>query len=286
MSATTARPSARRTGPGVSFGGILRSEWIKLITLRSTAWFLVITAVVTIGLDTLVSIVIASSFRSAGTSVPAPTLQTAALQGLTISVGFTQLIVLVLGALVITGEFGTGMIRSTFTAVPARIPAVLGKALVFALVVFLVAAGSLALSAVISAAVFAGAGLHPDLGDPAVLGALLGAAGYLALIGVFAFALGAIIRASAGAIGAALGVVLVLPPVLGLVTQLAQAAWVGNIAKFLPGGAATMYAYEPTGGVDATGVVTLNAWEGLALIVAWDVVLLVVGSILIRRRDV
>ena len=267
--------------PRLSFGGMLRSEWIKFVTLRSTVWCLAIVVAVTLALGALLSF----ALNTEG-ALPDAAVQQVTTQASTISIGFSQLAVIVLGALVITGEYGTGMIRSTFTSVPTRIPAVLAKALVFAVVVFVVSTVSIALSALISALVLPARGVHPDFGDPKLLGALVGGAGYLALMGVFAFALGTILRVSAGAIAAGLGVVLVLPGILQLLGSLVNAEWVSNLAAFLPSGAGSMYSYDAGAGSATSGVVDLTAWQGLAVIVVWDAVLLVIGSILVRSRDV
>lgn len=280
MSTTT---KYRSTGSGLSFGGILKSEWIKLTTLRSTVWCLAIVVVVTIGLG----ILLAFTFSNQG-NLPTAQQQQATVQVSTLAIGFSQLAVSVLGALVITGEYGTGMIRSTFAAAPGRFSPVLAKALVFAAVIFGVSLISIGVTALITAPLLPNVGVHPDFGDAGVYWALLGGAGYLALIGLFAFALGTIIRNSAGAIAAALGTVLVLPGILQLIGALTKTEWVTNLTKFLPSGADRMYAYaiaQPAVPGAPAGAITLDPWQGLLLIVVWDVVLLAIGMILVKRRD-
>jgi ABC-2 type transport system permease protein len=131
MSAALAPAPARAgrgiaTGSGLTFGGVLRSEWIKLRTLRSTFWCYVLIVLLTIGL----ALLIAAAQRTApgtapgsGAATPTVTLSAAAQQAAwirdaTLGINFSQLVVAVLGALVITGEYSTGMIRSSFAAAP------------------------------------------------------------------------------------------------------------------------------------------------------------------------
>jgi ABC-2 type transport system permease protein len=203
----------------------------------------------------------------------------------TIGVSFGQLVVAVLGALVITGEYGTGMIRSTFTAVPRRLPALAAKALVFGVVTFVLTLVALLVGALLAAPILDGRGIHPDLGDSSVWLALVGAAGYLTLLGILAMAIGLIIRVSAGAIATALGLVLVVPIIFNLLASLTRADWARNVGAFLPSDAGGRgYAYQPTGGV-TDGILTLDGGQGLLVLAAWCVVAAVVGGVLVKRRD-
>jgi len=114
---------------GLTFGGILRSEWIKLRSLRSTIWCYSILVAITFGLGLLFAAALTS--QADGMPLNHDAQQAFVVQVATLSISLSQLVVVVLGALVITGEYGTGMIRSTFAAVPSRVPAVVAKALVF-----------------------------------------------------------------------------------------------------------------------------------------------------------
>ena len=276
--------STHRTAPTakVGFGGILRSEWIKLLSLRSTVWCYAIIVVVTIGLGML----LAFTLRSGG-QLDRDSQQTLALQVTTLSVGFSQLVSSVLGALVITGEYGTGMIRSTFTAVPRRLPALIAKVLVLGVTTFVVSLVSMVITALITAPALPNAGVHPDFGDPAYLFPIVGAATYLALIGVLSLAIGAIIRNSAGGIAAALGLLLVVPTVLQILVGVTRAEWAQNVGAFLPGSAGSrMYSYAtdspaPTVASD----VVLDPWQGALVLVIWVVALFVIASALLKRRD-
>ena len=301
MSTTTATSAATpATGHNLSFGGELRSEWIKLRTLRSTLWCYLIIFVLTIGLGLL----IASALPAPTTGAAAPTHDVQQSTWVTVStlgIGFAQLVSAVLGALVITGEYGTGMIRSTFAAVPKRLPAIVAKALVFAVTTFIVELLGLVITALVTAPLLPAKGITADFGDGKVWLALIGGAGYVALIGLLAFGIGLIIRSSAAGIAAALGLVLVVPTILAVLAQVTRAEWPANIAAFLPASAGgKLYAYQGAAAVSlapsrpgagaqtaasAVNTIVLDSWQGLLVIVGWVVVAFVIGAILVKRRD-
>ena len=273
----------------LSFAGVVRSEWIKLRSLRSTFWCYLIVVVLTIGLAALVASAIPTDGAvGARPGAPAATPASPDATWLTVStigVTFGQLVVAVLGALVITGEYGTGMIRSTFAAVPRRLPALAAKALVFGVVTFVLTLVALLVGALLAAPILDGRGIHPDLGDSSVWWALVGAAAYLTLLGILAMAIGLIIRASAGAIATALGLVLVVPIIFNLLATLTQADWVQNVSAFLPSAAGgRAYAFQAVGGV-TDGVLKLDGGQGLLVLAAWCVVAAVVGAVMVKRRD-
>lgn len=270
---------------GVSFGGILRSELIKLTSLRSTIWCYIILIVITIGLAPLVGFAFAS--QEGIDAIGADSSQALAVQAVTASIGFSQLVVSVLGALVITGEYGTGMIRSTFAAVPKRLPALYGKAVVFALTTFIISFVALALSLLVTLPVLANGGITIDLADGALWLSVLGAAAYLALIGLLSLAIGAIIRNSAGGIAAALGTILVLPTIVSIFVLITMADWLTDVNNALPSNAGSrMYAYSSEAIADpfASGT-SLEPWQGGLILVVWVVVLGALASVLLKRRD-
>lgn len=280
-------PLQRVTMSGVSFGGIIRSEWIKLRSLRSTVWCYAIIVVLTLGVGALIAFAMASGATGgAGAGITGDAATTMAVQTATFPISMTQLVAAVLGALVITGEYGTGMIRSTLTAVPKRVPALVGKALVFALTTFLVSAVAIAVTGAMTLAMLSGAGIGVEVTAGYLL-ALVGGAGYLALVGLLSFAIGAIIRSSAGGIAASLGLILVVPNVLPLLAFLTKADWIGEAAKYLPSNAgAQMYALAGSGAVDMfTGATVLEPAIGLLVLVGWVVALLALAAVLLKRRD-
>lgn len=281
---TTTAPSL----PGVSFGGILVSEWIKLRSLRSTVWCYIIVIVISIGLAPLVAWAFAQSIGAeASGALDAETSQALASQAVTASIGFSQLVVSVLGALVITGEYGTGMIRSTFSAVPKRLPALFGKATVFALATFLVGFVALTISLLVAVPVLASGDITVDLADGSLWLTIVGAAAYLALIGLFSLAIGALIRNSAGGIAAALGAILVLPTIISIFTAITMAEWVANLSNLLPSNAGSrMYAYPVEAIQDPFMVGTpLEPWQGALVLLVWIAALFVLASVLLKRRD-
>ncbi|MGN6126626.1 MAG: ABC transporter permease subunit [Humibacter sp.] len=278
-------PASPLDGIRLSFGGVLNSEWIKLRSLRSTMWCLGLVILFSVGFSALVAgVTPVDNLSSAPSNALAATLVSAS----TIGVNFTQLVAAVLGVLVISGEYSTGMIRSTFTAVPGRLGAYFGKLIVLAVVVFVVSIVSLGISSVVATGIYNARGVNADLFASGVPLPILGGAAYLALISMLAFAFGAIIRSSAGGIAAILGTVLVLPVAARLVGELTRAQWVSNIADFLPSEAGgKVYAYaDPHPAPVPSGAVSLDATQGVLVLVAWVIVALVIGAVLVKRRDV
>jgi ABC-2 type transport system permease protein len=278
---TTSHRADRRSH--LTFGGVLNSEWIKLTTLRSTLWCYAILIVLMIGLGILLALL----FPAHG-PLSHSEQQSTFVRVATLGIGFGQLVTAVLGALMITGEYGTGMIRSTLAAVPKRLPALFAKAIVFGVTTFVVALITIFATALITLPLLPNVGIHPDLGDPNVYWPLIGGAGYLALIGLLALSIGALIRNSAGGIAASLGLILVVPAVLQIFASLTRTTWAANLLAFLPDSAGgRIYAYMGQSAARAAvaGAVTLNAWQGLLVLVGWVVVLYVISAILLKLRD-
>ncbi|MDQ1550872.1 MAG: type transport system permease protein [Actinomycetota bacterium] len=273
----------------LTFGGILKSEFIKLFTLRSTFWCILIVVVLSVG----IGLIIATVNPPARAGVPAAgPLTVAAQQADAVSYATAgsqigELVLAVLGALVITGEYGTGMIRSTLAAVPKRLPALIAKALVLAITAFVVGVVSIFGTAAIIFPLLPGTKkIHPDWTDWHVLESLMGGALYLVLVALIAFSIGAIIRNSAGGIAAALGLILVLPGLVGLIGGLTQITWIENIANFLPsavGGNLSHYTGTKTQVV--SGIISLDRLDSGLVLLAWFVVLFVVAAVLLKRRD-
>jgi ABC-2 type transport system permease protein len=275
---TAARPSAPSS---LTFGGILRSEAIKLFTLRSTIWCLAIAFIVPIGLAFLLAATVGETGE-----IPQEAQQGVWVQGATLGIGFSQLVVAVLGVLVITGEYSTGMIRSTLVAVPRRVPALLAKVLVIAGTTFVVALASILGAAFLPLGLLASAGVAPELADPAAWWAFAGGAGYLALLAALALAIGTIVRNSAGGIAAVLGLLLVLPTVLAILVAITSAEWAQNLGAFLPDSAGgRMFAYVTDAQAATPGSVLLEPWQGLLVLTSWVVTLLVLAGLLLKRRD-
>jgi ABC-2 type transport system permease protein len=282
MSTTTVAPTraevSRPTSTHkLSFGHLLKSEWIKFWSVRSTVWTLSITAVALIGMTLLLTLAMVNAPEDAG----APTNPLDAF-GLNVYLG--PLAVAVLGALSITGEYTTGMIRSSLTAEPRRTPVLWAKALVLLVVVFVVSAASIAIAALLQAAIFGGDGMTVDATDTDTLRALAGYALYIAMIGLLSFALGALMRHSAAAIATVLGVLLILPILFSAIP------WepLHDIMPFLPNVAGAQITQTDAQielmrqGNDDT---VLSAWEGFGVLSAYVVVLLAAAAVLLKKRD-
>jgi ABC-2 type transport system permease protein len=292
VTTSTATPTTVATFPRTSrltFGGILKSEFIKLFTLRSTFWCIVIVVVLSVGFG-LIAATVQAPARAGIPAAPALTVaaqQATAVSYATIGSQIGELVLAVLGALVITGEYGTGMIRSTFAAVPKRIPALIAKAIVLAITSFVVGIVAIFGTAATIFPLLPGAKkIHPDWTDWHVIEALIGGALYLVLIALIAFCIGAIIRNSAGGIAAALGLVLVLPTLVDVIGGLTGATWIQNIGKILPsaaGGNLSKYTGSKTQVV--SGLISLDRLDSGLIVLAWFVVLFVVAAVLLKRRD-
>jgi ABC-2 type transport system permease protein len=276
--AVSAGPTATRTTPyRLGFGHVLRSEWIKFRSLRSTWW--------TIG-TTIVVMVLFSLSMAASLNFAADTPEMAAemgnistVQAIVLGYIFAQLSVAVLGALVITGEYSTGMIRSTLAAVPTRLPALWAKAGIIGVVTFVVGLLGVALSYLATAPMLSGNDLVPDLGDTVVQRVILACAGYLALVALLAVGVGTIMRHSAGSIFTLVAFLFVLPLVASFLSQ----DWVRDIEKFLPMNLAT--AMMTVNAADAGMVEVLSPGAATGAMAGWAVLSLAVAAFVLKRRD-
>lgn len=269
MSTAIATPQ-QATSRGLTGGGILRSEWIKLRSLRSTVWSYVFVVLGSLGMAALM----ATNLPTDG--IPAEGHAALAVQASTFGIFFGQLIVAVLGVLVISGEYSTGMIRSTLTAVPRRLGALWAKIVVLFVATFVIGAASAIGSFLLASPILAGRGISASLFDPEVILPLLGGGLYLAVVAVFAVGLGTILRSSAGGIAAALGVLLLLPIVL----QMIPADWARDIVPYLLSSAGASLFASPMPGAEVA-----DLWEDLLITLAWVVVSVGGAAVLLKRRD-
>lgn len=257
------------------FTGILRSEWTKLWSVRSTIWTLAGTAAVTLG----VGLIGTGTTNANWQSMNAAARRTFDPTSLSLhGVIFSQLVFGVLGILVVSGEYRTGTIRATFAATPDRALVLAAKATVFTAV-------ALAAGEILSFAAFLAGQLllrspvpHASLGDPGVLRAVAGGGLFLAVLGLFALGLATIIRHTAGAITCYVAALLVLPLLTAALPTVASNA----ADKFLP---ATM-ASTMTSVVQVPGSAPAFApWTGFAVLCAYVAVTLGAGTWLVTRRD-
>ncbi len=251
---------------------VMRSEWTKLRSVRSTIWSLVATIGITVGLGILFCFAYTRRFDRLGLRERLtfdPTAQS--LRGLFLA----QLAIGVLGVLVIGSEYATGLIRTTLTAVPQRRAVLAAKTMVFGAVALVVTMIAAFIAFFAGQAVLDAKHIGVSIGDPHVLRAVLGAGTYLTIVGLLGLGIGAIVRRTAGAIATLVGVVLVLP----LLAQALPSPWNNDVAKYLPGGlGAALFSVRTS---------TDRLSPGAALVVAfiWLIVTYVVAAVLISRRD-
>ncbi|MET0134313.1 MAG: ABC transporter permease, partial [Kibdelosporangium sp.] len=223
-----ARPAIRLT-----FRGVLRSEWVKLRSVRSSALTLLGAALVLLAAGlAFASVLSGGELGDASDGVPDPT--DIALSG----VLFAQLIIGVLGVMVVSSEYSTGMIRSTLTGVPSRLPVLVAKVAVVAGTVFpamLVAAFAAFFG---SQVILDGSMATAAIGDAGVLRAIVGSAAALTGVTVIGVAFGSILRSTAGAISTLFGLVFLAP---GLGQLLLPASWRDDVLKYLPSNASTSF---------------------------------------------
>jgi ABC-2 type transport system permease protein len=255
------------------FTNVARMEWIKLRSLRSTGWGFGILAAAMIGFAVLVLGLTSGHWAhlSAGDKATFdPTNQ--GFTGLVLG----QLVIAILGVLTITSEFSSGLVRATFAAAPRRPLVLAAKAAVFGGAA-LVAGEVLAfISFFAGEAVLHGGAPHVTLATPGVLRAVLMAGAYVCLCGLFGLGLGAIIRHSAGAIAAAVGVIFALPLLLLPLPESMR----NGIVKFLPEqiAASGITAVKPEAH-------TLSPWVGLGMLCLYAAGLLAAGAFLLAKRD-
>ncbi|MDQ0892560.1 ABC transporter permease subunit [Agromyces ramosus] len=274
-----ARPAQRAT-TALNFPGVLRSEWIKLRSLRSTIWSYVILVVLALGMALLMSLSFISGGGPAAEMGPAG-LSSEAQAGLLVQAStfgafFGQLVVAVLGVLVITGEYSTGMIRSTLAAVPTRLPALAAKAMVLFAVTFVMATISAVGAFFVASAVFADSDITASLLDADVILPILGSALYLGLVALFALGVGTMLRSSAGGIATVVGVLLVLP----LVLQMIPAEWVADVLPYVLSTAGVGMFSDTSAAADAP-----SFWENLLIVLAWVGASIAGATVLLKRRD-
>lgn len=279
--ATTAAPrnddraEAYPVSRGRLFIDVMHSEWTKIRTVRSTFWTLLAAATAMIAISVIASEVIVSQWDSLK-----PTDRAAfnAIEFGVTGTFFAQLAIGVLGVLVITTEYGTGMIRATFAAVPQRRMVLGAKALVLFLVSLVVGVLSSITSFFVVQAIlgtYSKQHLSASITDPGALRTVVGAGVFLAVMGLLGFALGAVIRRSAGAITALFGLIFFLPGLM----QLLPASITNAVTKYLPsnaGSAIYRQVHQPD---------VLSPGAGLLVLIAYALAALGIAGVIVHRRD-
>ena len=267
-----ATPIKRAFTGRVTQGHVLRSEWTKLWSLRSTRWSLLFAVISMAGLGVLIAAVTMSRWSHLSPG------DRASFNSIDRSLGgyhLAQLAIGVLGVLVISGEYSTGMIRSSLMAVPRRLPVLWAKIAVFASVTFVLMLASALIAFFAAQAIFTEHHVNVTLGHPHALRTLVGTVLFMTATGVLCVALGTIIRSTAGAIATFAGLLFVLPGIIDILPS-----EIGNsINPYLPssaGGAIAKAIPDPH---------TLSPWGGFALYCGYTIVLLAIAAYMLVRRD-
>ena len=260
----------------MSTAGLLASEWTKIRSVRSTVWSLLAFVVVAIGFSTLVALVISNNWSKPGPHPEHVTLLTDPTQVIFgAGFGIGQLAMCVLGAIVITSEYSTGAIRSSLLAVPRRIPMLAAKAAVFVVLDIIVSAITVFAVFFISTSILR-SHISITLSQPGITRAVIGGILYLAVLGLFALAVGGLIRHTAGAIAAVIALVLVVPPLISLI----PGTIANHIHGYLPTVAGVLVAQSSQLPADV-----LSPWQGFGVFCLWTALLLAACGWLLMRRD-
>jgi ABC-2 type transport system permease protein len=298
-------PATGRAG----LAGTIRSEFTKLRSVRSTYWTIAALVIVSVGIAAIAGVAITSNLHG-NPQNKAGLDSTQSVLGGFFELG--QLVITVLGALVITSEYSTGMIRTSLTAMPRRGNVYAAKLIVFttvALILSLVTAfiaffvgQSLLSGSGVGASLFhsvtipANANMSPPPGGPgsgqppvvtfsgtdvisagSVLTAIIGSALFVTAVALIAFGLGTIIRHTAGAITSAIGLMFVLP----IIIQLLPSQWRWDVMRFFPDAAGRVISVT----VGQTNPHLWSAWPQFGVTLIYAAVLLAVGAYLFRKRD-
>ncbi|GAA4965779.1 ABC transporter permease subunit [Yinghuangia aomiensis] len=254
----------------IGFGAFLNAEWIKIRTVRSTFWTLVALAVVSIGLTVLFCALSANSIANGSERDTHPD------ELISVGVVFGQVAALVLGVLVMSSEYATGMIRATLTAMPRRTTVLIAKALVLAAMLFVIGTIVAFLGYFAGNAFLDAKDIGVPLSQDGVVRALIGNGLYLAVLGLFGFALALLMRHTAGAITVGLGMIFVIGSLVGLL----PGKWGDWVAKLMPGNAGSQVTVAHQYHGDQLG-----PWTGFGVFCAEIAVLLILGWMRFTRKD-
>jgi ABC-type transport system involved in multi-copper enzyme maturation permease subunit len=271
---TPPRPAQTRAHVGrVSQLNVVRSEWTKLWSLRSTRWSLLASFIAMAGLGPLVAAVQMSRW---GQLQPHDRLTYDAINTGVGGYHLAQLAIGVLGVLVISGEYTTGMIRSSMMAVPKRLPVLWGKTGVYAAVTFVLMLIASLISFLVVQAIVTQHHVQHGIGDPGALRTVVGAALFMTVLAVLCIGLGGILRNTAGGIATFVALLFVLPGISAIL----PASVNNSISPYLPLNAGTTIASHSFDNPHH-----LSAWGGFALFCGYAVVAMIGASISLMRRD-
>jgi ABC-2 type transport system permease protein len=267
---TGVTPERPVTVQPVTQARVIRSEWIKFSTLRSTWITLVLSMIGTIGIGALASWGTNNRWSHLH---PDDIASFSAVSRSLFGTNLAQLAVAVLGVLIITGEYATGMIRATLSAVPKRLPVLWAKLTVVSVVMFVTSLAAAVIAFFLGQALLETHGV--GIGAPHAVRAIFGAALYLTVIGVLAMGIGFAVRSTAGGIATVFGLVLVIP---GLGNAL-PSSWQPHVLPYLPSNAGQpLWELHPDAG-------SLGPWTGLLVMWLWAAAAVLIGAMRLRGRD-
>jgi ABC-2 type transport system permease protein len=284
--------------------GVIASEFTKLRSVRSTYWTIAALVIVSLGIAAIAGFGVASNLHNQPWNEPGTDATQISLIAF-FSLG--QLIIAVIGAMSITSEYSTGMIRTSLTAMPRRGTIYLGKLIVLASVTLVVSLVTSFLAFFVGQAALSGSGVSASLfhsitmplganvnsppngpttytfqgteviSPGTVLTAVIGTALFVTVVALIAFGLGAIIRHTAGAITSTIGLMFVL----SIIIQILPDNWRWDIMRFFPDAAGRVISVT----VGPTNMHLWSAWPQLLVTAIWAVVLVGIGGYLFRKRD-
>lgn len=270
----SARPDDNRPDYRVTPARVLRSEWSKFWTLRST-WIALGLALIFMVAFGLIFAARYKSLVSTGSQLGDRFAGASGVDLALFGINFGQLVLGVLGVLVTAGEYSTGMIRSTLAAVPRRLPVLWSKAVVCGLVALVVSSVAAFVSFGFGSRIIAGTPAAISLSSAGVVRSLFGAGIYLALVAIIGVALGSLLRSAAAGIAVLVGVLLLVP---GLVSLL-PTSWSTDISPYLPSNAGdSIHALTQA-------PQTLSAGAGLAVLLGWTALALAGAAWRLTRSD-
>jgi len=296
---STAVEARRQFAPPVpdgrySLADLVRSEWTKLRSLRSTRWSSVLVVVLGVGIGILATAESRANWQHVTHAGFDPT------QTSLIGILGVQLVIGVLGVLVVTGEYGTGTIRATFSAAPRRPLVLVAKTAVFLGAAVVLSEAVAFASFFIGQALLTAPAVHATLSTPGALRAVVGSGLYVCAIGLLGLGLGVIVRHTAGAIGAFVGVLLIFPIIVAAMPQsiinavrryeplqmghtMITVSAVGSAAKHVikTFGPHVHHEIVKVGG----GPATFSPWVGFGILCGYAVAVLAIGTVLLVRRD-
>jgi ABC-2 type transport system permease protein len=278
MTVTTAGSAASvpATAPPGRYGiaDPVRSEWTKFRTVRSTMWALGLTVVIGIGISALAT----AETRSRWSTMSAASRASVDPTRLSLAgIFFCQLVLGVLGVLVLSGEYSTGTIRATFSAAPRRPPVLLAKVLVFGAVVLVISEAVSFCSFLLGQALLSAPAAHAGLSTPGAWTAVVGTGLYLCVMGLLALALATLVRHTAGAISAYVVVLLILTLIVDVLPTSLQNA----VTRYLP----AVIGDRIVNATNAGAPFTFSPWVGFAVLCGYTLALLIIGGVLLVRRD-